>query len=215
MIYEFRTYTLHPRALPEFLKRWTDALEPRLKLSPLAAFWYTEIGPLNQAIHVWPYENTLERSKIRAEAVKRGIWPPKTSELIAEMRSEIFEPLPYSPPLAPSNQGPYFEMRTLIVLAAVVFCACGPASQAGVPEYGYEVVHTYPHDRTAFTEGLFFQDGFLYESTGVETQFTNRLAQETSPYRRRDLAPARRQPGPQAGDEDPAGGTVLADQVGR
>jgi NIPSNAP len=80
MIYEFRTYTLHPRTLPEVLKRWTDALEPRLKLSPLAAFWYTEIGPLNQIIHVWPYENTLERSKIRADAVKRGIWPPKTSE---------------------------------------------------------------------------------------------------------------------------------------
>ena len=63
MIYEFRTYTLHPRTLPEFLKRWTDALEPRLKLSPLAAFWYTEIGPLNQVIHVWPYENVLERSQ--------------------------------------------------------------------------------------------------------------------------------------------------------
>ena len=77
MIYEFRTYTLQPRTLPEFLKRWTDALEPRLMLSPLAAFWYTEIGPLNQVIHVWPYENTLERSKIRAEAVKRGIWPPR------------------------------------------------------------------------------------------------------------------------------------------
>jgi len=112
MIYEFRTYTLHPRTLPEVLKRWTDALEPRLKLSPLAAFWYTEIGPLNQIIHVWPYENTLERSKIRADAVKSGIWPPKTSEFFVEMKSEIFEPLPFSPPLTPSNQGPYFEMRT-------------------------------------------------------------------------------------------------------
>jgi hypothetical protein len=74
MIYEFRTYTLHPRTLPEFLKRWTDALEPRLKLSPLAAFWYTEIGPLNQVIHVWPYENVLERSKIRADAIKVCRW---------------------------------------------------------------------------------------------------------------------------------------------
>ena len=63
MIYEFRTYTLHPRTLPEFMKRWTEALEPRLKLSKLAAFWYTEIGPLNQIVHVWPYENVLERSQ--------------------------------------------------------------------------------------------------------------------------------------------------------
>src|SRR5262249_26862348 len=31
-----------------------------------------------------------------------------------------------------------------------------------------EVVHTYPHDANAFTQGLAFEDGFLYEGTGVE-----------------------------------------------
>jgi glutaminyl-peptide cyclotransferase len=59
-------------------------------------------------------------------------------------------------------------MRTLIVVAALTACACGPASQASVPEYGYDVVHVYPHDRTAFTEGLFYLNGFLYEATGLE-----------------------------------------------
>ena len=34
--------------------------------------------------------------------------------------------------------------------------------------YGYDVVHVYPHDPEAFTQGLIFRDGFLYESTGVE-----------------------------------------------
>lgn len=61
-------------------------------------------------------------------------------------------------------------MRALIFIAALTACACGPASQTGVPEYGYEVVHTYPHDPGAFTEGLFYLDGFLYESTGLEGQ---------------------------------------------
>ena len=112
MIFEFRTYTLHPRTLPEFVKRFGDALERRLTYSKLAAFWYTEIGPLNQVIHVWPYENALERSKIRTQAVKDGVWPPKVSEFIAEMRAEIFEPLAFSPPMSPSNDGPYFEMRS-------------------------------------------------------------------------------------------------------
>lgn len=32
--------------------------------------------------------------------------------------------------------------------------------------YGYRVVNTYPHDPTAFTQGLFWLDGHLYESTG-------------------------------------------------
>jgi glutamine cyclotransferase len=60
-------------------------------------------------------------------------------------------------------------MRILIVAAALAACGCGPASQAGgIPEYGYEVVHTYPHDPQAFTQGLLYLDGFLYESTGIE-----------------------------------------------
>jgi glutaminyl-peptide cyclotransferase len=39
---------------------------------------------------------------------------------------------------------------------------------AAVPIYGYDVVHTYPHDTSAFTEGLFYLNGYLYESTGLE-----------------------------------------------
>ncbi len=35
--------------------------------------------------------------------------------------------------------------------------------------YGYRVIHTYPHDRNAFTQGLFYDDGFLYEGTGQES----------------------------------------------
>jgi len=32
--------------------------------------------------------------------------------------------------------------------------------------YGYEIVHTYPHDPQAFSQGLAFADGFVYEGTG-------------------------------------------------
>ena len=39
---------------------------------------------------------------------------------------------------------------------------------AGVPVYEADVVHVYPHDPAAFTEGLFYLHGFLYESTGLE-----------------------------------------------
>src|SRR5437867_5528866 len=41
-----------------------------------------------------------------------------------------------------------------------------PPKSGPPPVYGYEVVKAYPHDPKAFTEGLFFRDGFLYESTG-------------------------------------------------
>jgi glutaminyl-peptide cyclotransferase len=42
-----------------------------------------------------------------------------------------------------------------------------PPSASRVPVYHYAIVRTYPHDSEAFTEGLEFRDGFLYESTGL------------------------------------------------
>ncbi len=35
------------------------------------------------------------------------------------------------------------------------------------PEYTFKVVHSYPHDANAFTQGLVYHDGFLYEGTGL------------------------------------------------
>jgi len=43
-----------------------------------------------------------------------------------------------------------------------------------VPTYGFEVVHTYPHDRSAYTQGLEFRGGFLYEGTGLNGRSTLR-----------------------------------------
>jgi glutaminyl-peptide cyclotransferase len=53
----------------------------------------------------------------------------------------------------------------LLALALLAMGATLPA-QAAIPVYGVKVVHAYPHDPRAFTEGLFYQDGYLYESTG-------------------------------------------------
>lgn len=50
-----------------------------------------------------------------------------------------------------------------LVLAVLAMVA--PA-RAAIPVYDYKVVHTYPHDTGAYTEGLFYKDGFFYESTG-------------------------------------------------
>jgi hypothetical protein len=115
VIYEMRTYDLKPRSLPEVLKRFGEGYEKRRKLSELAAFWYTEIGPLNQVIHVWPYKDLEERGRIRAAAVAAGGWPPRIGEFITSMQSDIMVPWDNSPLLEPGNMGPFFEMRTYSV----------------------------------------------------------------------------------------------------
>ena len=43
-----------------------------------------------------------------------------------------------------------------------------------VPVYDYRVVNVYPHDPEAFTQGLVFQDGILYEGTGLWGESTLR-----------------------------------------
>lgn len=63
----------------------------------------------------------------------------------------------------------------LLCLALLSLCAAAVVAVAGssapvapaIPAYGYEVVRSYPHDVNAFTQGLFYRDGFLYESTGL------------------------------------------------
>src|SRR5258708_20380893 len=42
---------------------------------------------------------------------------------------------------------------------------------------GYQVVHIYPHDSRAFTQGLIYVDGHLYESTGLNGKSSIRMVE--------------------------------------
>ena len=81
----------------------------------------------------------------------------------------------------------------LVLAVALVFVARQPAKTEAVqstPVYGYDVVAVYPHDADAFTEGLIYRDGYLYESTGLEGDSTVRqLDLETGKVLRRHDVP--------------------------
>jgi len=66
----------------------------------------------------------------------------------------------------------------LALLGAVCACSCSespaPTTSNITPVYSYNVVNTYPHDRSAFTQGLVFEDGVLYEGTGLNGRSTLR-----------------------------------------
>ncbi len=55
-----------------------------------------------------------------------------------------------------------------------------PQPAANIPVYSYAIVKKYPHDGKAFTQGLVFHDGFLYESTGEQGQSSMRKVDITS-----------------------------------
>lgn len=61
---------------------------------------------------------------------------------------------------------------------------------ARVPVYGYEVVRTFPHDPTAFTQGLVIRDGVLIESTGRDPSSVRRVRLEDGVVlQKRELEP--------------------------
>ena len=71
-----------------------------------------------------------------------------------------------------------FVIGLLILIGLFCICSCSnlePSTNSNViPVYTYKVVNTYPHDQSAFTEGLVFEDGVLYEGTGLHEYSTLR-----------------------------------------
>ncbi|MDQ3249699.1 MAG: glutaminyl-peptide cyclotransferase, partial [Chloroflexota bacterium] len=56
---------------------------------------------------------------------------------------------------------------TAAALSPLVLSPLAPATGANIPVYTYKVINTYPHDPTAWTQGLLFDNGALYEGTGL------------------------------------------------
>lgn len=115
MIYEIETVNLKPGAVPEYENRFAEAYQHRKKLSEIAAFWHTEIGPLNQVVVAWGYKDLAERSRIVAAAAKDPQCQAKNGELVLSAQTDIVTLTPFSPELKPGKLGPFFEMRTYTV----------------------------------------------------------------------------------------------------
>jgi hypothetical protein len=75
MIHELRTYTLVPEKVPEFVSLTRDVGYPiRTRHSKCAGYWTTELGELNQAVHLWEYEDFAHRTRVRASLAKDEDW---------------------------------------------------------------------------------------------------------------------------------------------
>jgi glutamine cyclotransferase len=100
--------------------------------------------------------------------------PSSTLITVATLSRHLFSPSPFS-------GGPKNVTTRIALILLLAFSLTSSACQSGtvanlsgektlgnqlVPIYGYEVVHVWPHDPGAFTQGLVFHDGKLLESTG-------------------------------------------------
>lgn len=54
-IYELRTYNIVPQHVKEFFSLTSEQFHLRTSQSKLVGYWATELGGLNQVVHIWEY----------------------------------------------------------------------------------------------------------------------------------------------------------------
>ncbi len=85
-----------------------------------------------------------------------------------QLTTPTSQPVAPTVPLTPADSEPQAES------AVAVPSSSEPGLPARVERLRVRVLGEYPHDRQAFTQGLLWHDGTLYESTGVHGQSTLR-----------------------------------------
>ncbi len=106
MIYELRTYTVKPGTLGDMVKAASTVSRDIRgdNFGKLEGYWLTEIGPLNQVLHMWSYNSFEERAKLRAELSKNPRWTGEYIPLIRPLLTHQSVRLMNAirPPVAPA-----------------------------------------------------------------------------------------------------------------
>jgi hypothetical protein len=115
MIYELRTYTVKPGTIGTMVKA-ASTVSRDIRgndYGKLEGYWSSEIGPLNQVMHLWSYSDFAERARLRAELAKNPRWTSEYTPLIHPllMRQDVRLLNAVRPPVAPATTGNIYELR--------------------------------------------------------------------------------------------------------
>ena len=99
---EMRTYTLKAGTIPDYLKVYKElGMEAQREiLGHNLGYFYTEIGTLNQVIHMWVYNSLEDREIRRSKLMEDKRWKamlPKLREFILTQETKILIPAPFDP----------------------------------------------------------------------------------------------------------------------
>jgi len=102
MVYELRTYRLKTGTVPTYLRLVEDEgiSIQKSHLGQLVGYFFSEIGPLNEIVHVWAYADLADRDRRRAALAADPRWQnflPKIQTLIEVMDNKILRATAFSP----------------------------------------------------------------------------------------------------------------------
>ncbi|MDH5539213.1 MAG: NIPSNAP family protein [Rhizobacter sp.] len=104
MIFELRTYTLRVGTIKGFLERYEGdwlAVQTR-HLGPPVGYFVTEVGELNQGVHLWKYASFDDRDRRRAALDADPQWVayktmPANSDALPSQHNTVLRSAPFSP----------------------------------------------------------------------------------------------------------------------
>jgi hypothetical protein len=99
-VYELRWYRAHPGKAAEWLGHFKAIIPVREKFSKNVGLWQTEMGQLNEVVHLWAYRDLNHRGEVRGNALKDPEWQKflaVSAPLLVEMRSVVLNPTAVSP----------------------------------------------------------------------------------------------------------------------
>eukprot|EP01012_Entosiphon_sulcatum_P023136 TRINITY_DN2811_c0_g1_i1.p3 TRINITY_DN2811_c0_g1~~TRINITY_DN2811_c0_g1_i1.p3 ORF type:complete len:267 (-),score=65.81 TRINITY_DN2811_c0_g1_i1:134-934(-) len=73
-IYELRVYDINADDFPKFMQHTTNFMHLRVKHSKLVGYWTSDLGPLNQVVHIWEYDSLSHRAAVRAALANDTSW---------------------------------------------------------------------------------------------------------------------------------------------
>ena len=100
MFVDERIYTLHAGKVPTFLKLYEEegmAVQTRI-LGKMGGYYFTDVGTLNQIVHMWGYESLddrFERRKALQAAPEWQSYAAKMRPLVAHVENKILVPAPF------------------------------------------------------------------------------------------------------------------------
>ncbi len=159
MIYDFRMYTLKPGSTPDYMAAVRElALPIRQKYGiKLAGWYYSDIGELNQVVHIWGYRDHAHLREARAQFTSDPEWlgkyVPRITPLIVTQRTHLMVSPDFAPEPGPGSTAPgnsmVYDFRIYIVKHGTIPDYIKAVRELGLPirlRYGVKLAGWYTPD---------------------------------------------------------------------
>lgn len=118
MIYELRMYTTKPGKMKHVVNSSATVAQKIRNgdtYGKLIGHWWSEIGKMNQYVHMWEYQNVEEMRRLRSELSSRDDWKKEFVPLVGPyiLSQEIRLLRSVSDLKTPSNSNNFYELKII------------------------------------------------------------------------------------------------------